>query len=107
MEQTTDSHKQYEELLVECFEKIIKLAPRKWEILKKEAKKAIGKDYLILTSLISTNSCRINWIILILWDFSLHSWVLKADTSLFQQPVNPHNILLLVLVNLVPNRILS
>jgi hypothetical protein len=43
MDSPEDNHKQYEDLLVECFEKILKLAPRKCEDLKKQAKRAIGK----------------------------------------------------------------
>jgi hypothetical protein len=42
MERVMDSDRQYEELLVECLEKIIKLAPRKCDALKKQAKDAIG-----------------------------------------------------------------
>lgn len=61
MEQATDSHKQYEELLIECFEKIIKLAPRKWDILKKEAKKAIGKSLFYLCPLIGLISWARNY----------------------------------------------
>ena len=42
MENTADIHKQYQELLLECLDKIMKLAPRKWDVLKKQAKEAIG-----------------------------------------------------------------
>ena len=53
---TDDVHRQYVELLSECFEKIIKLAPRKCDILKSEAKKATGKPSPPFTPIFQTDS---------------------------------------------------
>ena len=42
-----DLYIEYSKTVTECMEKIIKSAPRKCDVLKKEAKRAIGKLFVL------------------------------------------------------------